>query len=103
MSAEARNYTHVPFDRMTCPATGCEVEGTVPGVKRHVTRMHPDMKGQVEWPPLRTGENAALEEKVREDGTTLENLNLDDLRAMAKAKGIAPAGMKKDELVAALS
>lgn len=100
-TTNVRNFVHVPFDRMECPADDCTVEGTVPGIKRHATRMHPGLT--YDFPPNRTGVNAALEAKLREEGTPIENLKVDELRVLAEAEGVESAGtMRKDDLLAAL-
>lgn len=50
----------LPFRRMVCPVEGCNLgkgglprEGAIPGVKRHVAKMHPDADAEgYEWPDL---------------------------------------------------
>lgn len=56
VSAEKqRKYVFVPFDPATCPVEGCDVAGSIPGVKRHVKQMHGQEQYDVTaWPPLRT-------------------------------------------------
>lgn len=97
-----RKFVHVPFDRMECPVEGCETHGTVPGVKRHYTRMHGDAS-ELDWPEIRTGERAAMAEAVQtEEG--MKSLKVGQLRELAEAKGIEdPQSMTKAELIEALS
>ena len=43
----------VPFDSMTCPL--CGRRGAVPGIKRHVVKMHGQKAfDEIDWPPLRS-------------------------------------------------
>ena len=42
-----------PLDRIPCPVKGCEEEGTVPGIKRHVGAAHPDEYDEIQFPPVR--------------------------------------------------
>jgi hypothetical protein len=30
-----------------CPAAGCDVRGTIPGIRRHMKAMHPELHGKV--------------------------------------------------------
>lgn len=107
-ATQRRRKVHVPFDSMTCPVPGCETHGAVPGVKRHAKTVHGEGKPghgvfeTYEWPPNRTGELAAIAEAV-EAAESNEDINVDTLRALAREKGVSSAGLKKPELIEALS
>jgi hypothetical protein len=50
-----RTLVHIPYDKIECPALAdCHVAGRVPGVKRHVGFMHPDLVDSTVFPPNRT-------------------------------------------------
>lgn len=79
-----RNFTHVPFDRMTCPVPGCKQlnggpeEGTVPGMKRHARKRHTQAEyDAVVWPPIRANEvlssQAPTSYTVPDDASSLED------------------------------
>lgn len=49
-----RKVPHIPYDRMSCPAPGCDAKpGTVPGIKRHVKAKHPELV-EYRFPPKRS-------------------------------------------------
>lgn len=48
-----RKVPHIPYDRMHCPAEDCDQEGTVPGVRRHVGKKHPELV-DYHFPPKRS-------------------------------------------------
>ena len=103
------------FAQMTCPIKGCthwlsETPGTVPGVKRHVRAIHGyEAFDRVKWPPTyaeSSGKAIALalrKSTSSKPKSKLDSLTIVELRSRAKKKGIKITGLKKDELVEALS
>lgn len=114
MSAEKTQ--HIPYARMKCPIEGCTSlrggpqEGTVPGIKRHVLLVHGEKEfKKVEWPPIRTAKaakeaaKAAHPAKGGKAKDELATMPVAELRAIAKKKGVDPMGLRKAELIDALS
>lgn len=110
---KTRNFVHVPFDRITCPVTGCDTgpdgkaqEGTVPGIKRHARRLHPKEYGNIEFPAIRTSVTSEAEAVTKESTAPddLSKLTVPALQEKAKAANVEGySKMKKPELVAALT
>jgi hypothetical protein len=110
----ARKASRRKFATMTCPVKGCthalaSKPGTVPGVKRHVRAAHGDRAvSRIQWPPSfeqSAGQKvaAALRKGTSVKAAELDQLSVQELRSKAKQKGIKTAGLKKKELVSALS
>jgi hypothetical protein len=113
------------FRLIKCPIKGCThmdgkpQEGTVPGVKRHVKAIHVLRDKEIteaQYKKLDFGESKSkpagkqiadsikAPKKSASNGSgDLASLPVSALRERAKAKGIATAGKRKEELVAALS
>lgn len=97
-----------------CPVKGCKDpliltrgnKPTVVGVKRHVRHWHPDKYDSIRWPDIHavsSGKKVAAAIRGTSKPRSLGNRSVDDLRKKARKQGIDPRGMRKDELVSALS
>ena len=93
-----------------CPVRGCKDplivpkggKPTVVGVKRHVRHWHPEKYDSIKWPDIHGAKvSAAIRAHTKRQPTAKKPI--DTLRKEARKKGINPAGMRKDELVSALS
>ena len=102
------------FATMKCPIKGCthwlaDKPGTVPGVKRHVRALHADVNfDRIKWPatydkPSGKSIASAIRKGTSPKREELEDLSIGELRERAKAKGIKTSGLRKGELVSALS
>lgn len=77
-----RRHVHVPYDLIECPAVeDCHVKGRVPGVRRHVGFMHPELVDSTVFPPNRT-----------KDGL-IDNFESDELAAESLIDAL---GIRKD-------
>jgi hypothetical protein len=106
---------HVKFATMEgCPVRGCKDplivpkggKPTVVGVKRHVRHWHPEKYESIRWPNIHAipaGKKVANSIRANTKRKPTAPKTIDDLRKEARKKGINPAGMRKDELVSALS
>lgn len=97
-----------------CPVKGCQdplivttgIKPTVVGVKRHVRHWHPDQYDKIDWPPIHSvssGRKVAATIRGTKPRATLQDRSVAFLRKQARRKGIDPTGMRKADLVAALS
>lgn len=101
-NARKRRYVHVPYATMKCPVAGCDSkngkpqEGSVPGIKRHVILVHGKTAFKnATFPAIRKGSTRQAPD--------LTAKKVDELRKMASKRGIDSTGLRKDDLVAALS
>jgi hypothetical protein len=98
-----------------CPVKGCQdpliittgYKPTVVGVKRHVRHWHPDEYDKITWPDIHTVPSgrkvAAAIRGTSKPRSTLSERSVEDLRKKARRQGIDPKGMRKSQLVEALS
>jgi hypothetical protein len=95
---------------MVCPVDGCgyygggPMEGTVPGVKRHVKYVHgPDVYAKVQWPPIYRHGTSVYGDRLRNDGRSLQTYTFRELRVMARKRGVPQFGKNKADLIRDLS
>jgi len=97
-----------------CPVQGCQdpliittgYKPTVVGVKRHVRHWHPAEYDRIDWPPIHpvsSGRKVAAAIRGTKPRPSLADKPVDALRKQARKQGIDPTGMRKADLVAALS
>ena len=98
---------------MMCPVKWCRSEtdgtqlvGTIPGIKRHVARVHGQaLYSQVQWPDIyrrvRVGDVFGERFQAREGSLALKSLN--ELRQEAKRRGVSSLGKSKRALYLELS
>jgi hypothetical protein len=103
------------YARMECPVTGCmsarggaPMEGTVPGIKRHVLRVHGrSFYDAATWPALYRNSVSFWGDRVRASKLTppkpFEEMNIHELRAAAKLRGIPQRDKNKPDFIAALN
>jgi hypothetical protein len=103
------------YARMECPVTGCvsgrkgtPLDGTIPGIKRHVLKVHGRLFYEaVIWPPLyRTGTSPAGDmflASLSVPPKPFEEMNIHELRAAAKRRGIPQRDKNKADFIAALN
>jgi hypothetical protein len=88
---------------MECPAKWCasgsygtRLVASIPGVKRHVKKVHPSEYARVSWPDIYGRVSMGGFRTLPEDHLSRKSLN--ELRQIAKGRGVSSLGKSKKAL-----